>query len=90
LFATLDGIYSPYNVEYDETEGKIFVISSYANVASQRIAIVDLATFTMIKSSLLTSLSQNGIAFIAADKANKCLYVVGSIIGGSINKVIYA
>jgi hypothetical protein len=90
LSNTIDGVFNPYYIDFDETENLLFVVSSFSGTASLKLSLFDLTTLVMIKSIPLTAITSNSINYIANDKANKVLYVVGSANNGSINKIIYA
>jgi hypothetical protein len=90
LSTTIDGVFNPYYIDFDETENLLFVVSSYSGTASLKLSLFDLTTLVMIKSIPLTAITSNSISYIANDKANKVLYIVGSANNGSINKIIYA
>lgn len=90
LGSSVRGIQAPYQFEFDETENRLLIPSTATGAAQVRIAVVELTTLTWIKSVLITAASSNSVTWVASDKANKALYVVGFGLGGSINKVIYA
>jgi hypothetical protein len=90
LSSTLAGVFLPYYIDFDETENYLFVVSSFSGTANMKLSIFDLTTLAMVKSMPLTSITSNGVGYIAIDKTNKALYITGITNGGSVNKVIYA
>lgn len=90
LGSSVRGIQAPYQFDFDETENRLLIPSTATGSFQIRIAVVELTTLTWIKSVLITAVSSNSVTWVASDKANKALYVVGFTLGGSINKVIYA
>jgi hypothetical protein len=90
LSTTIDGIFNPFYIDFDETENLLFVVSSFSGTSALKLHLFDLTTLLMIKTFPLTAITSNSINYIANDKANKTLYVVGATNNGSINKIIYA
>jgi hypothetical protein len=90
LSSTLAGVFLPYYIDFDETENYLFVVSGFTGSYALKLSVFDLTTLLMIKSMPLTAISTSGVNYIAIDKANKVLYTLGNINGGSINKIVYA
>jgi hypothetical protein len=90
LGSSVRGIQAPYQFDFDETENRLLIPSTATGTSQIRIAVIELTTLTWIKSVLITAVTANSNVWIASDKANKALYVVGVNLGASINKVIYA
>lgn len=90
LSSTIAGVFLPNYIDFDETENYLFAISGFTGSSPMKLSIFDLTTLVMIKSMPLTAVTTNGVGYIAIDKSNKCLYVVGFSVGSSTNKIVYA
>jgi hypothetical protein len=90
LSSTIAGVFLPNYIDFDETENYLFVVSGFTGTSPMKLSIFDLTTLVMIKSMPLTAVTGSGVGYIAIDKSNKCLYVVGNSVGSSINKIVYA
>lgn len=90
ITSSLGGLQTPYSFEFDEAEDRIFILNSAISTSPLRLHIMELSTFTFIKSIVLTANAFSSISWMDIDKANKAMYVVATPAGGSINKVIYA
>ena len=90
LSSTIAGVFLPNYIDFDETENYLFVISGFTGSFPMKLSIFDLTTLVMVKSMPLTAITSSGVGYIAIDKSNKCLYVVGFAVGSSINKIVYA